>query len=133
MARRHLAIFLKGVADKIISGEKEVEIRLSQKRISPYGQVAKDDEILLKNAGGKIIGKVKVDNCLYYEKLTPESVEEIKQKYHQAARMEESFWQNKNQAHFATIIFLKNPQKFLSPINYKKTDRRPWLVIDEHL
>src|SRR3990167_10515167 len=113
MARRHLAIFLKGVADKIISGEKQVEIRLSQKRISPYGQVAKDDEILLKNTGGKIIGKVQVDNCLYYEELTPELVAEIKQKYHSATRMEESFWQNKNQARFATIIFLKNPQKFL--------------------
>ena len=133
MARRHLAIFLKGVAEEILSGKKQVEIRLSQNRILPYGRIFKDDEILLKNAGGRIIGKAKVDNCLYYEGLTPELVKDIRQKYHSTAGMAESFWLKKTKARFATIIFLKNPQKFLAPIHYQKHDRRPWVVIKENL
>jgi len=131
MARRHLAIFLKGTAAKILSGEKEVDIRLSQSRIPPYLAVQKEDEILLKSSGGKIIGKASVDNCLYYDKLTPAKVKEIQNNYNSLAIAEEDFWDSKRGAKFATVIFLKNPHKFLTPVSYKKNDRRAWVVLKE--
>jgi len=130
MARRHLAVFLKGVAEKILLGDKKIEIRLSQSKILPYGAVAKDDEIFLKNSGGKIIGRVYVDNCLYYDKINHQLLEKLKNQYQQFAGMDEKFWSNHRQAHFATIIFLKNPHKFLTPVAYKKRDRRPWVVME---
>ena len=131
MARRHLAIFLKGVAEKVLKGEKSVEIRLSQNRIAPYLEVQKDDEIYLKISGGKIIGKVVVDNCLYYEILSPAMIRDLRKSYFDKAAMDKEFWQKKSKARFATIIFFKKPTKFLTPVAFKKHDRRPWVVMEE--
>jgi len=130
MARRHLAIFLKGVVEKVLSGQKSVEIRLSQNRIAPYLEVQKSDEIFLKNSGGKIIGKAVVDNVLYYEILNPLTVERIADNYREAAGMEEDFWARHKNARFATVIFLRKPTKFLTPVVWKKHDRRPWVVLE---
>lgn len=131
MARRHLAIFLKGFAEKILSGQKQVEVRLSQNRVLPYLSVQKGDEIFLKNSGRKIIGKVMVDNVLYYEKINADIFNQIKKNYYSLTGADNTFWQAKKRSHFATIIFLKNPQKFLTPVIYKKHDRRPWVIIDK--
>ena len=131
MASRHLAIFLKGVAEKILSGEKQVEIRLSQNKVLPYGEVQKDDEIYLKVSGGKILGKVEVDNVLLYDSLDKNMMINIQKEYYDSARMDEAFWSKKASSRFATIIFLKNPKTFLTPVVYHKTDRRPWVVIEE--
>lgn len=134
MARRHLAIFLKkGGAEKILSGEKTVEIRLSQSRIVPYGKVTKDDEVYLKDAGGLILGSVEIDNVLFYDHLTPEMIANIRREYSEAMQIEDSFWQTKVNCHYATIIFLKNPHRFLAAPSYKKHDRRGWVVIEENL
>jgi len=131
MARRHLAIFLKNVAEEILLGNKQIEIRLSQTKVLPYGAVSKDDEIYLKKSGGKIIGRVYVDNCLYYDKINPQFLLNLKNKYQDAVKMDENFWKSHRKARFATIIFLKNPHKFLTPIIYKKHDRRAWLILEE--
>lgn len=130
MARRHLAVFVKGVAEKILSGEKTVEIRLSQNKILPFLAVLKNDEIFLKNSGGKIVGRVYVDNCLYYDKIDPSFFKKLKEQYQESARMDEGFWQKHAKARFATIIFLKNPKEFLTPMVYKKRDRRPWVILE---
>lgn len=131
MARRHLAIFLKGVAEKVLSGQKSVEIRLSQNQIAPYLEVQKKDEILLKISGGKIIGKAIVDNCLYYEILNPTTIDKLRENYQDEAAMDENFWDAHRNARFATVIFLKKPTKFLMPVVFKKRDRRPWVVMEE--
>jgi len=133
MARRHLAIFVNGMAEKILSGEKRVDVRLSQSRIPPYLALQKEDEILLKSSGGKIIGKASIDNCLFYDKLIPSQVKEIQNNYGSAAMGDEKFWESKRSAKFATIIFLKNPRKFLTPVLYKKNDRRAWVVLEEEV
>jgi len=131
MARRHLAIFLRGTSEDILSAKKQVEIRLSQSRVLPYEAIIKDDEIYLKNSGGKIIGKVYVDNVLYYDKITPEIFAKIKKQYQEPAKMDEDFWLRHRHSRYISIIFLKNPRKFLTPVVYKKRDRRPWIILEE--
>lgn len=131
MAHRHLAVFLKGVAEKILSGDKKVEIRLSKSRVLPYLSISKDDEILLKSSGGKIIGKTFVENALFYDHLTPSMVEALKKVHFEDAAMDGSFWESRMDAKFATVIFLKNSQKFITPIAYRKNDRRAWLIIED--
>lgn len=130
MARRHLAIFLKGVAEEVLSGQKTVEVRLSQNRIAPYLEVQKGDIIFLKNSGSKIIGQAVVDNCLYYEISHPEVIDKLAKNFGKEAAMDENFWKSHHQARFATVIFLKNPTKFLMPVAFQKNDRRPWVVLE---
>ena len=131
MARRHLAIFLKGVAEKILTGEKQVEIRLSQSKVIPYLTVTKDDIIILKISGGKIIGQATADNVLYYDHINRELLSKIKKQYAKATKMNEEFWKMKRKSRYATIILLKNPIKYLSPVVYQKHDRRPWVILED--
>jgi len=131
MARRHLAIFLKGMAEKILSGEKEVEIRLSQHKVLPYGTIAKEDIIFLKDSGEKIIGQATVDNVLYYDNLDSDTFRNLRREYEEFSKINADFWNRKSNSSFATIIFLKNPKKFLAPLTFQKHDRRPWVVIEE--
>ncbi len=131
MARKHLAVFVKGAAEKILKEVKTVEVRLSLHEVLPYKEVMKDDIIFLKVSGGKIIGRVLVDNILYYENLDKETILNIQKEYADEVSMDESFWQKKYTARFATIIFLKKPVKFLAPLFFRKSDRRPWVIINE--
>jgi len=132
MARRHLAIFLKKTAEKVLAGEKEVELRLSQHKVLPYGAVAKEDVIYVKNSGGKIIGQVTVDNVLYYDHIDSDIFRNLRHEYEEASLMDKDFWDKKRNSSFASIIFLKNPIKFLAPLAFQKHDRRPWVIIEEN-
>ncbi|TSC97494.1 MAG: hypothetical protein CEN88_7 [Candidatus Berkelbacteria bacterium Licking1014_2] len=126
---KHLAIFVGRAIEEILAGNKTVEGRLTNAKIPPYMKVAKDDEILLKQSGGKIIGRVMADNVLYYDNLTPEAVGSLRKEYGEEMMVGDEFWQKKAKARLATIIFLKKPQRFLAPLKDKKKDRRPWVIL----
>jgi ASC-1-like (ASCH) protein len=129
---KHLAIFVGDYIKQILSGTKTIEVRLSQEKIVPYGAIAKGDEILLKKSGREILGAVEVDNVLFYENLTPELIGRIRKEYNKELNVDNNFWQAKANSRYASLIFLKNPRRFLAPMKFRKKDRRPWVIIDKN-
>jgi len=125
---RHLAIFNDKGIEKILQGKKVMEVRFSLSRIPPYEAIKKRDEILLKQSGGKILGKVTVDNVLFYENLDGEMLGRIRREYEKDLQVEEKFWESHCHARYATLIFLTKPQRFLAPLKSDKKDRRPWVM-----
>ena len=126
---RHLAIFIGDIIDKILQDQKTVEARFSISKIPPYGCVMKGDEIYLKQSGGLVIGKAIVDNVLYYENLDGEAIGKIRQEYNNDLCVDDGFWKAKSRSKYVTLIFLKNPERFLAPMRFSKHDRRPWVVL----
>jgi len=126
--KKHIAIFIGNAIEKILSNEKTMESRFSLNKIIPYGEVAKDDIILLKKSAGDILGQAIVDNVLYYDNLKPESVALLRKEYSSELKVGDLFWQNKAKSKYATIIFLKKAERYIAPIKYKKKDRRPWII-----
>lgn len=130
----HLAIFSdRGTIEKIFNCQKTVESRFSQKRIAPYKKIMKDDTIYLKLAGEKILGKVVVDNVLYFDNLEKKRIRQICTNYQKELAMEKNFWYSKNLAKHASLIFLKNPSRFLAPLKFIKRDKRGWVVLENDL
>lgn len=129
--KKHLAIFIGDAVDKILRGEKTMESRFSLERVVPYGQIAKDDIIFLKKSGGEIIGKVNVDNVLYYDNLNIEAISLLRKEYSKELCVDDNFWQKKAKSRYGTLIFLKEPERFLSAIKFQKHDRRPWVILDK--
>ncbi|MBI2263139.1 hypothetical protein HY373_02085 [Candidatus Berkelbacteria bacterium] len=125
---RHYAIFVGNAIEKILKSEKTLEGRFTQDKIPPYGCLAKGDVIFLKQAGGLVVGKVEVDNVLFFNDLDGEKIGRLRKEYSDDLGVSEDFWIVKQNARFASIIFLKNPQRFLTPLRLKKKDRRPWVV-----
>ena len=129
---KHLAIFNeKECIDKILRGEKTMEGRFSREKDLPYGKIKKGDEIFLKESGGPILGKVEVDNVLFFDNLEPEMLGKLRREYGKDLVVPDKFWEKYSKSKYATLIFLKNPQRFLSKIKFKKKDRRGWVVIEE--
>ncbi len=129
---RHLAVFVGNSAEKILSGEKTVDGRFSRNRIPPFGCVARGDKILLKPAGENIVGEVEVENVLYFNNLTPEKIDKIKDEWGRMMVMSDSFWLERLKASYASLIFLTKPRKYLLPEKspkIKKGDRRSWVLL----
>jgi predicted transcriptional regulator len=127
--KRHLAVFIGNAVEKILQGQKIVEARFSISKILPYESLMKDDEIFLKKSGGLVFGKVKVDNVLYYEGLDAEAIGKLRHEYQNDLLVGDKFWQEHANSKYATIIFLKNPERFLAPLKIAKRDRRSWMVL----
>ena len=129
---KHLAIFDKGdVIEKILRGEKIIDGRFSRKKTLPYENIKKGDEILLKESGGPIVGKAEVDNVLFFDHLAPDLMGKLRKEYEKDLAMEESFWKTVTKCKYVSLIFLKNPSRFISPLKYKKHDRRSWVIISD--
>lgn len=127
---RHLAIFVGDAIEKILRGEKSMEGRFSVDKVLPYGAVKKGDEIYLKESGGLVVGRIFVDNVLYYEGLDGEAIGKIRREYNNELCAGDGFWQAKSNSRYATLIFLTKPERFLAPLRIYKKDRRAWVVLD---
>lgn len=127
---KHLAIFIDDYIEKIFKGEKTIEARFSQDKIAPYCLVKKGDEVYLKQSSKNIIGRFIVDNVLYYQGLTGETIGKLRKEYNNEICANDAFWQSKANAKYGTLIFISQPERFLTPIRHTKHDRRAWLVLE---
>ena len=128
---RHLAIFVDDYIEKILKREKTVEGRFSLNKIVPFSAIKKDDEILLKQSGGDVIGKVRVENVLFYENLDAEMIGKLRKEYDLEMCVDSKWWQSKANSRYASLIFLKKPTRFLAPIKHHKKDRRSWVILED--
>jgi len=127
----HLAVFRSRVSiEQIIKGEKTIELRMGQTRHMPYQKVKRGDIVLLKPVHGQIIGQVEVENVLFYDNLTPEAVAKMRQEYGKDAEVSDEYWQKKSKSKFATLLFLRHPERYIIPLKSVKKDRRNWTEID---
>lgn len=127
---KHLAIYdSRELIDKVFRGEKTVEARFSKDRFPPYEKVKKGDIIFIKLSGGKVVGKVGVDNVLFYDNLDGEKIGRLRKEYGQEMGVGDDFWKRYAHAKFASIIFLKNPERYLIAMKHEKHDRRGWVVL----
>jgi len=85
----------------------------------------------LKESGDKVLGQVSVDNVLFYENLDGEMIGRLRKEYTTETGMPDEFWQRKANARYASIIFLKNPRRFLTPLKIKKHSRLPWVILEK--
>jgi hypothetical protein len=128
---RHLAVISSlDLVDRVLSGQKTIEARLTANRAVPFGIISHGDEILFKNSGGLVYGQAIVSNVLFYEDLTGEMIGKLRKEYGQEMEVDDSYWQQHSNARYASIIFLSKPKRYLSPLKIDKKDRRPWVVLD---
>jgi hypothetical protein len=128
----HLAVTVEPFLRFMLEGRKTVESRFSSNRCAPYGRVEKGDVILLKRAGGPIVGICQVTNRWFYQ-LDPSSWQSIKEKFTKALCAESpNFWEEREGASYATLMRIYHVRR-VKPIKFEKRDRRGWVVLSEAL
>lgn len=128
--RKHLAIMDKSTIEAILGGIKTIETRFSQHKIPPFGQIGVGDLVYMKPPGGEIVGLFKVKKVIFYEGLTLDDLNSLKDLYKKEIAAGEDYWEKKKEAHFGTLIFISESERFItSPIKIKKSDQRGWMLI----
>ncbi len=128
---QHLAVFTKGVIDQILARQKTIESRFSKFQIAPYKRIKRGDEVFMKESGGKVKGKFIADNVLFFEDLNSKKLGDIRREYEEELQIDKSFWQNKKDSKYATLIFVTDPELLANPILLEKHDKRAWVVLSD--
>lgn len=123
--KKHLAIFSKEHTEDLFKGKKEIEVRVSQKRIPPYGAVNVGDLVYIKPSGSDVIGQFIIKKVISFEAPDKKDWGVIEDIYGQKVDKK-----TKDKAKFVTLIFMDQIEKFItSPIKLKKGDSRAWVVL----
>lgn len=98
-------------------------------KVAPYNKVSVGDKILLKETGKDVTATAIAKRVQYYE-LTPQLVEEIKEKYgKEIGTSKFKDWQTTLQKKYCTLIWLGDVKK-VDPIKVKRSNGAGWLVCD---
>lgn len=128
---QHLAVFTKGVIDQILAKQKTIESRFSKFQFAPYKRVRRGDEIFMKESGGRVRGKFTAANVLFFSELNPKKLGDLRREYEEELKVDKSFWQNKKDSKYATLIFVKDSEPLANPILLEKHDKRAWVILSD--
>jgi hypothetical protein len=123
----HLAIFVEPFLQYVLDGKKTIESRFSSVRCAPFERVGRGDVVLLKKAGGPVVGLCQIRNAWFY-RLERDSWDEIKVFAREICAEDPSFWQAREGASFASLMRIQHVHK-IDPIKLRKRDRRGWVVL----
>jgi len=129
---KHLAIFTGPFLDLVLEGKKTIESRFSKVRCSPYGAVREGDIVLMKKAGGLVIGEFTVSRVETFNNLNETSLREMAEKYGKdlCADADKDFWEGRRKSRYATFLYVSKPIRYDKPFPYPKKDKRGWVVIE---
>lgn len=123
---KHLAIFSQEHVLGLFDGTKTIEVRVSQKRIPPFGVVSIGDLVYIKPTGKEIIGQFKIKKIVSFEGISSEDWKVIESIYNQKLDLK-----NKQGIKYLTLIFIDQVEKFITPpIKIKKSDQRGWVILN---
>ena len=126
----HLAIFSAPLLEKLLEGEKVLESRFSNNKISPFGKIKTGDIVVVKKSGGPVMATFITDVVTSYSNLTPIKVEKIRNEHSLTLglSLNDPFWNEKTHSKYATIIGIKKLTE-LPPFLIEKKDRTGWVIV----
>jgi ASC-1-like (ASCH) protein len=127
----HLAILKKPYLDAILDGRKTIESRLYRTNHKWLRQVSAHDILFLKVSSGPVMATAEISAVKYFDNLTTEKITELKIKYNRHIIGNEQYWQEKMNARFGILVWLKNIRP-ITPIFIRKADWRAWVVLTQN-
>lgn len=125
----HLGIFTEPCLTYMLNGQKTIESRFSKNKIAPYEKIIKDDIVLVKKSGGNIVAYFTIKEVLFFD-LQDYAIENIKAKYNKELCVEDTFWENKKDSHYATLIKIDKLVK-LKPFSINKKGMQTWILLQK--
>ena len=123
----HLGIFTEPVLSYMMDGKKTIESRFSKNKIAPYNKIDKTDIIFIKKSGGSIIGYLTIKDIMFFD-LNTISISSIKEQYEEYLCVDDSFWEQKKDSHYATLIIIDKVTK-IKPFKINKKGMQTWIIL----
>ena len=127
----HIAIIQKKYLDRILSGSKRIECRLTKQKRVPYGRIATGETIFIKQSSGPYRAVAKAGRVVFEADLTPGRISDIRRDYASELEGDDDFWVSKLDCKYLTLIWLED----VVPTNLGPTiaplQGRAWLTLPE--
>src|SRR5260370_25269406 len=104
----HIAVVDQPYLDKILSGLKTIESRLSTRAIAPFEKVGPGDTILLKVKSGPIVGRATVKAVSFLRVRDVQSLIADLRPFQTELRLDAAFLRTKRDARFFTLMRLEH-------------------------
>ena len=113
-----------------MSGEKTFELRLSKRRIPPFGRVRTGDIVLVKASGRKLVGQFRIGEVVFFENPKQKRLLWIRRNFAKKLCLPANFWKERKEAKFLTLMEIATFSRFLTPpTKITKRDRRGWVIL----
>lgn len=131
----HAAIVRPVYARAILSGEKQIEARLTVRKKDPWGRIAPGEWVYFKSTGGTFVARARVLRVALFKDLTPDGVGDLRREYNDQIGAPESFWSHKRSARFACLVWLEGAEPVSAGPDYRAHEsfhpREAWFVLPE--
>lgn len=128
----HLAVFIEPFLSFVLDGSKRVESRFSTVKVAPFRAIRGGDLVLLKEVAGPIVAATLAVEVWSFGALTPATRSELRTRFGPDLRDDvPGFWEQREEAQYATLIQLGSVARLPTPLACPKTDRRGWVVLRE--
>lgn len=128
----HLAVLGQPYLDRILSGVKTVESRMSLNRTLPYGAVTAGDLIFLKERAGPLVGIAEVKHVENHGPLGSQDLQALLELWRDGLALESDWVEAKRAARYLSLFVLSQVTN-VQPAHVEKRDRRPWVVLGRDL
>ena len=125
----HLGIFSEPYLTYMLEDKITIESRFSKNKMMPYNQIAKDDIVIVKKSSGDVLSYFTIKDVLFFD-LNTTSIEGIKSKYNIQLCVDETFWINKKNSSYATLIIIDKLFN-LKPFHVNKKGMQTWIKLKE--
>ena len=127
----HVAVLLKPYLDLVLSGRKTIECRLTRQARDPYERIEAGERIYFKQSSGSYGATAVVDHVMFEDGLTPKRVQKIRRDYNDQICGDASFWDDKRNSVFCSLIWLKDLQSIDNGPHIRPLQGVAWLCLEE--
>lgn len=128
--RGHLVVLRDPYLSKVLSGEKTLEARLSQRGAPPFRCVAAGDVLFIKKSAGRLLAVTVARDAEFHGPRDETAIRELLVARRDALCLEEAFLETAGSARYATFISIDDVTA-IKPRRVAKSDLRGWVVLPE--
>ena len=125
----HVAILKRDYLDRVLSGKKTVESRMTKTAMPPFGCIEPGETIFLKESGGRFRAEARAGRVWSFEDLTAAKVEQLRRRFQKRVGGDAAYWQSKQDARYATFVELTEVVPAAEGPDYAKSPYRAWFVL----
>lgn len=134
----HLGIYSRKRGNKdyiqmMFSGEKTIDIKLSDRRIPPYNAINDGDMLYVKESSGPVVGRILIPKVTYHEISDPMQILDILLTIQDRVGLDneehaQRMFERVSGKRYVTLFELAEPEALERPIRIEKYDRRVWVA-----
>lgn len=116
----HVALVKKRCLDAILSGDKQVESRLTVARKPPFAVVQPGHVVYFKQSGGPFRARAVVERVEFFESLTPGAVRGLAERFEPVVLGGPEYWNAKERARYASFVWIGAVERVAAGPPYRR-------------